>query len=359
MPSRGSRGFTLIELLVVIAIIAVLIALLVPAVQAAREAGRRLQCVNNLKQIGLAIHNYIADHDVIPPNGSWTGAPDPPHNFDYPGGGAPVRYLAASMKVRLLAFLGQQPLYNAYNFSGSDYGAGGGPLNALNQTIMFTTVAAFVCPSDPNPGDARRPTSYPWINGVSAPSNYPNNMGIEPAASGGRLNGPSWFLGNDPFLGTPVTLAGVTDGTSQTVMFSEWVKGVGSQAAALFTRAEVYLLASGTMTGDSLTDANQCQLPSRTNWNYKGQYWSSQDTGRGGGYWQVTLPNWKSCDETFSNYGFANVGSLIGPSSAHPGGVNMLLLDGSVRFVKDSIIPPIYYGLATIAGAEVIDAGGY
>src|SRR5262245_25106621 len=100
--SRNRRGFTLIELLVVIAIIAVLIALLLPAVQAAREAARRSQCVNNLKQIGLAIHNYISNNDVIPPGGA-TGYGPPTQNF--------------SMKVRLLPFIEQSSLYNATNFN--------------------------------------------------------------------------------------------------------------------------------------------------------------------------------------------------------------------------------------------------
>jgi prepilin-type processing-associated H-X9-DG protein len=113
------------------------------------------------------------------------------------------------------------------------------------------------------------------------------------------------------------------------------------------------------MTGDSLTDAKNCQSQSPFNWYYKGQYWTCQDSGRGGGYWQVTFPNQRSCDETFSNYGFFNVGSLIGPSSAHPGGVNMLYLDDSVRFIKDSIAAQPYYGIATIAGGEVVDVNAF
>ena len=125
--SKRGRGFTLIELLVVIAIIAVLIALLLPAVQAAREAARRSQCVNNLKQMGLAVHNYISTNDAVPPAGSWTGSNKNTYNAT-PGGG-PVStngsILNASMKVRLLPFMEQQVMANAYNFSTPDFNTSG------------------------------------------------------------------------------------------------------------------------------------------------------------------------------------------------------------------------------------------
>jgi prepilin-type N-terminal cleavage/methylation domain-containing protein/prepilin-type processing-associated H-X9-DG protein len=359
------RGFTLIELLVVIAIISALIALLLPAVQAAREAARRAQCVNNLKQIGLAIHNYISANDVIPPAGSWTGSPNPPSNYDYPNGtgtgGTYVNNLAASMKVRLLPYLEAGAHANAYNFSGSDYG-GSSSLNAKNQTVMFSRVDTFLCPSDPNPGDIGTSTSVTWLTTTVGTSNYSNNMGTEPALTGGMLNGPSWYLGNDTFMGIRVTLASVTDGTSNTVVFSEWVKGGGGTGGGVPAKlAQVYFLSGGTMSGNPLQDATNCQSQKQNSWGYKGQYWSSQDTGRGGGYWQITFPNQRACDEPASgtSYGFKNVGSMIGPSSLHAGGVNMLFLDGSVKFIKDSIGPQPYYGIATIASGEVVSADAF
>jgi prepilin-type N-terminal cleavage/methylation domain-containing protein/prepilin-type processing-associated H-X9-DG protein len=361
MRSDSGRrgGFTLIELLVVIAIIAVLIALLLPAVQAAREAARRMQCVNNLKQLGLAVQNYVSANDTLPPAGSWYGSPVPPKATAYPGSGTYVNGLCASMKVRLLPFIEQQAMYNAYNFAGSDYG-GPSALNALNLTIMYSQVNSLICPSDPYPGD----TLSVWNGKPCGVTNYPNCMGIEPVISGGRLNGASWYVGGDAALGNRVTLASVTDGTSNTVGFSEWVKG-GSAGTNNFVTgaktAEVYTMSGTSMTGNSMLDGNTCQASTTSQWDRKGQFWTSQDSGRGGGYWHITMPNKKSCDEpgTGSSYGFQNIGSLIGPSSAHPGGVNMGFLDGSVRFIKDSVSPQAYFAIATVGNGEVVSSDAY
>jgi prepilin-type N-terminal cleavage/methylation domain-containing protein/prepilin-type processing-associated H-X9-DG protein len=348
------RGFTLIELLVVIAIIAVLIALLLPAVQAAREAARRAQCVNNLKQIGLAVHNYIQSNDVVPPAGSWYTTMALNYT-DYPTGGSFAGYtgspfpLNASMKVRLLPFMEQQPLYNNYNWSLGDLTKtqiSAGP----NTTVMYTTVTSFLCPSDPNKGDITNLNQ----NGVGPGcTNYPNNMGTEPNISGGRLNGPSGYLGGDQYLGNRVSLASVTDGTSNTVIFSEWVKGSsGSYSAPL---GIVYNDPGSAMTGNAFADAKLCQAQTTRGWDWKGQYWTQQDSGRGGGYWHITTPNTKSCDEV-NGFSWYNVGSFLGPGSYHPGGVNMLFLDGTVRFIKDSIAPQPYYGVSTISSGEVISS---
>ena len=353
--TKGSRSaFTLIELLVVIAIIAVLIALLLPAVQAAREAARRTQCVNNLKQLGLAVHNYISVNDIVPPAGSWytTSA----LNYqDYPTGGSTAGYvgtpypLNASMKVRLLPYIEQQSLYNSYNWSLGDLTPSqisAGP----NTTVMYTKINAFLCPSDPNPGDITNNTASGASPGCT---NYPNNMGVEPNLSGGRLNGPSWYMGGDPYLGNRVTLASATDGTSNTVIFSEWIKGTsGSYTAPL---GMVYNDSAGATTGNPMADAALCQSQTSRAWDWKGQYWSQQDSGRGGGYWHITMPNTKSCDQ-INGFSWYNVGSLLGPGSYHPGGVNMLFLDGSVKFIKSTISPQAYYGIATIGMGEVISS---
>jgi prepilin-type N-terminal cleavage/methylation domain-containing protein/prepilin-type processing-associated H-X9-DG protein len=349
------KGFTLIELLVVIAIIAVLIALLLPAVQAAREAARRAQCVNNLKQMGLAIQNYVSSYDIIPPAGSWKTTQALSY-VDYPTTGSTMGYvgsppLNASMKVRLLPYMEQQSTYNAYNWALGDLTPSqitAGP----NTTVMYSHLSVLLCPSDSNPGDTSNVAATGAAPGVT---NYPNNMGIEPNLSGGRLNGPSWYMGGDQYLGTPVSLASVTDGTSNTVMFSEWIKGT---SGAKRSKMGVVWNGAAQMTGAPQVDAKTCQASTSQGWDYKGQYWSQQDSGRGGGYWQITFPNTKSCDD-ITNFGWYNVGSLLGPQSNHPGGVNMVFLDGSVKFIKDSIGAQAYYGIATVNMGEVVSADAY
>ena len=187
-------------------------------------------------------------------------------------------------------------------------------------------------------------------------TNYPSNMGIEPQYSGGRLNGPGWYMGGDVNLGNRVTLASVTDGTSNTVFMSEWVKG--TSGANKLGLNMVYN--DAPMTGNAQADVALCQASTKVSWDAKGQFWTVQDCMRGGGYWQITFPNKKACDELGSgSIGHNNIGALVGPSSFHPGGVNMLFLDGSVKFIKDSVGAQPYYGIATIAGGEVVGADQY
>jgi prepilin-type N-terminal cleavage/methylation domain-containing protein/prepilin-type processing-associated H-X9-DG protein len=368
------RGFTLIELLVVIAIIAVLIALLLPAVQSAREAARRSQCVNNLKQIGLAIHNYLQANEVVPPSGSWCcpGTVSYGGANGYPGyGGAQVQ--GASMKVRLLGFLEQQAAFNAYNFAVGDFGAMTPGLPMMNFTVMGTRIDMYLCPSDPNPANTGQLGSGNFASFNVQSTNYPENLGMEPNYTGGRLNGPCWFLGgngtSDSNVGNRVTLAGIVDGTSNTVIFSEWIKGKGS-ASPNYQPGLNAVYKGGTMSQaagpppGTIKDAQACQgtPPTAANvaWDSKGERWTSQFAGRGGGYMHITFPNQNSCVGSTQTTTIGNqLGSLIGPGSFHPGGVNMLLLDGSVKFLKNSVGAQAYYGLATAAGGEVISADAF
>src|SRR5829696_7062913 len=219
---RSRRGFTLIELLVVIAIIAVLIALLLPAVQAAREAARRAQCVNNLKQIGLAVHNYHDINDVVPPTGligtDAAATPNPgPYHQDF------------GMKARLLPHLEAGPLYNAINFSMPVILNSATPTGAFraNTTVLGASISTINCPSDPNPGGPATITIATVAGMPTASTNYPNNHGLNGRHVGNRFQGPAYGLGTNANFarGRVVGFSAATDGLSNTVMFSEWVKG--------------------------------------------------------------------------------------------------------------------------------------
>jgi prepilin-type N-terminal cleavage/methylation domain-containing protein/prepilin-type processing-associated H-X9-DG protein len=341
MGSRNRRGFTLIELLVVIAIISVLIALLLPAVQSAREAARRAQCVNNLKQIGLATHNYHSSVNSLPwGDGPW--------------------WIEWSAHTLLLPYIEQGPVYNSLNFADLEpFGLTPMPNdNAANTTAEYTVISAFNCPSDTD-----RLTSPDGHN------NYMDNSGSAPNCDyGGNANLPSWngpssgpFIyssngvdtGPPGFGGSSINIGAITDGTSNTAAFSEWVKGLSGRNSP--GKNLVYSIAQYA-NGGPQNDFNLCNSAGTALWDYKGEYWTLQDTGRGGPYYHVMPPNKPACAVAMS---FGKVDSFIGPSSFHPGGANVLLLDGSVRFIKDGIALGTWNALGTRAGGEVTSADAY
>ena len=234
------HGFTLIELLVVIAIIAVLIALLLPAVQSAREAARRMQCTNNMKQIGLAIHSYHSAFDVLPPVGSVDS------NGNSTGSGAVPQ--TASIHLRLLNYL-EHGRSTTPTISSSATCSNGSSV-AANTTVMSTNIPGYLCPSDANPGNTGN-----LAGGFSVPVtcvNYTVNGGTNRQNSSGFVNGVAWWLGGNANYGSRVTPGGITDGTSNTAAFSEWVKGKSgpnAPARTWSTRSPQY--ANGGSQNDS------------------------------------------------------------------------------------------------------------
>ena len=340
------QGFTLIELLVVIAIIAVLIALLLPAVQAAREAARRAQCVNNLKQLGLAVANYESDNGSIPPTGglSPSGFPRQPIG-DF------------GMKPRLLPFMEQSPLFNSMNMSFN-----GEAPQGQNDTILTTQINAFLCPSDGNV-----PTvNYTMKNGSGTKlvgyCSYANNIGTLYRNNGGQFDGPAYLLGVSYFpnsaQGAAVTFASVTDGTSNTAIFSEWVRGKNSTTSMGLD--QVFKCSTGFPSANTyvipLTYSRACQSTTTlSSFTYKGAFWYNHKCGQGGGYSHINPPNQRAC--IFGTDSDQAPGeTMVGASSYHSGGVNVAFLDGSVHFIKNSIAPNMWWAIATKAGGEVISA---
>ena len=338
MPRR--RGFTLIELLVVIAIIAVLIALLLPAVQSAREAARRIQCVNNCKQLGIALHNY---HDVnggLPPGRIWqAGLNGCGYNF--------FQCQDTTWFILMLPQFEQQPLANAFNYQ---LGVGG-PLAPLpqgffaNSTVMATKMSVFQCPSDRN-----------------------ITFQITPAYVGGALSGPraskgnyvvnwgntQWDQTDITVAGKPVTylkspfghdgkvsFASVTDGLSNTAFMAEILQGAtfdirgviwqsiagGSHYMSRLTPNKPNDFYGSTLVGDQLNQVFFCV--------------SEPVLG---------LP---------CTGGVGDRRSFAGPRSWHPGGVNVLFGDGSVRYVKNTVNAPVWISINSMMSGEVISSDSF
>jgi prepilin-type N-terminal cleavage/methylation domain-containing protein len=332
MPRR--RGFTLIELLVVIAIIAVLIALLLPAVQQAREAARRAQCKNNLKQLGLAIHNYESTANVLPPQ---LGGTD--------GDFYTTNALTLSGIVMLLPYLDQAPLWNTIVAAP---GQGGNPWFAAFPHPSAAP-SVLLCPSAPNPG----PTAAPF----GGPGRcYHFNLG-DTALFARSRRGPF-----TPSSGKTLALRNVTDGLSNTIFMAEQSPPLSGTPAAndligSYAHDGTSIPASclSNVVGGSYAVGNFSIFGHSRSWAYG--FCDSHATVQ-----TILPPNKPSCSY------------LSAVSSRHTGGVHVMMGDGAVRFVSNNIDAgdqavdssaitsgPSPYGvwgaLGTIAGGEV--AGDY
>jgi prepilin-type N-terminal cleavage/methylation domain-containing protein/prepilin-type processing-associated H-X9-DG protein len=379
---RRGRGFTLIELLVVIAIISVLIALLLPAVQAAREAARRAQCVNNLKQIGLAVHNYISVNDCVPAAGFPAWVQESQYyicNGDF------------SIHVRLLPYLEQQNIYNAANFNYAVFNSTVG--DVINSTVQATRLTAFLCPSDSPPNWLIQGTNT-QIESIRAPgNNYFGSVGsgleFDSSWTGGPPNGIFSYLGatnnNSATINpvptassfTPVRLAGIMDGTSNTIAFGEWKTGDGNINQISLTD----IIFVGTYPQGVTRGTPSMEMPAGAagliTWLQSCTANASNSGDRGGGKVASIGEVWASA---LIGYSFGN--ELVGPnakynscsinpsgtlqnpgsfalSSYHPGGANTLFADGSVHFIKDSISLPTLWALGSRAQGEVLSSDSY
>mgnify|MGYP003630338571 CR=1 FL=1 len=287
---KPRRAFTLIELLVVIAIIAILIALLLPAVQQAREAARRSSCKNNMKQIGLAMHNYHDVHTSLPMG---------------------VNVLQYSPFVAILPYLEQTNLQNLYDF---DIGYST-PTNliAINQTIPV-----FLCPTMVIP----RAVPLVSCNEPGAPTSYGASMGLHEGSDDGSAGNPDGMFPGRNYETTPPTrFRDVTDGLTNTIMCGEFNY-----------RLEDYTWSSYTCGGDPSTHGTP---------RWGGHRW-------GGGYPGVAM------GDTSGDFNVNLTANRLTWRSDHVGGAHFLLGDGSVRFVSENIDAGTLDSLATKAGGEVI-----
>jgi len=327
--SPAPPGFTLIELLVAISIIGILVALLIPAVQSAREAARRAQCSNNLRQIGLAIHGYHGNFNCFP-QGATNAA-------------RPFYWGYYSIQSRLLPFLEQSPLYAGLNYSvGTVPDIFGDPAidparNAANQTTISTTLAVFLCPSD----------AGPFAQGGN---NYRGNTGIGPDTHT-AAEFPDSGNGLFPEIGF-VTMASVPDGLSHTAAFSERIRGSGMRLSP-DPAQDSFRIAFHLTTADVLL--NGCRAVARP---------GTPAYVQGGATWF-----WTGRERTLYNHAQAPNGPVpdcllpqivtaIGMTTArsyHPGGVNLLMGDGSTRFVSESLATAVWRGFGSRNGGELVD----
>jgi prepilin-type N-terminal cleavage/methylation domain-containing protein len=340
------RGFTLVELLVVIAIIGVLVALLMPAIQSAREAARRAQCLNNLKQLGVALHNYVSAEKHFPPglmSKTYPGQPNHPQTF----------YRWSSL-AHLLPYTENQSVRDLLDLSVPLYMPGAGyPVADRNKAGIAKILPEFLCPSD-----IRLPVKSDW-----GPTNY------VACAGSGAGGGTPFDTDGIFYVNSATSFARVSDGSSHTAAMSESLLGEDTQLDAMsgFAGATPERNYKFTLGFSAVADLTDARCNSNKNYNSsmgngndpRGFAWCSGEY-RCASYNHYYPPNAANFDcitsvtvdptlppqKLYSAYGWRTA------RSAHPGGVNLLLADGSLQFVGATIDFDVWRALSTIAGAE-------
>lgn len=322
---RRKRGFTLIELLVVISIIAVLISLLLPAVQSAREAARRAQCFNNLRQIGLGMHNYLSANDVFPAGGLYA------EDDTFKSSGTVLRSNYIGWAVAILPYAEQTQLFNAYNTLVNNW-------QVSNQTVISTKLSMYICPSD------IQSDTYIASFGIGGPTTpYANIAPASYKGVAGRYSTPSpgteLFWDYASFVRD---LAPAMQAESRGILS---VAGVGGISNARI--AEVIDGSSNTyLVGEYAT---RVPANSRAMWATSWGYMSLGSAGPNQGV--RGIPDFQLCTTYIAanrcNRAFA---------SFHPNVMNFVMADGSVKTVKRFIDAVIYQNLATMKGSEIVSA---
>jgi len=366
----GIGGVTLIELLVVIAIIAVLIALLLPAVQAAREAARRSQCVNNMKQLGLALANYHSTNDCFPPAGLETMRASPL-------GVTTTNYTSWSWVAYMLPNLEQLAIYNSINFM---LGTGQGDAIAakIASTAVLTRINSMLCPSASTP--AGNVTSWSGPSNLPAPGcSYFASVGSSLEYDGGQTGGPP--NGTFQFRGRPIGIRDIRDGTSNTIALGEFRIGdfnsgkisipqdigdaPGTLPAGMTRNKPTMSLPDGATAGGAniinwLVACKATLATAGTNKSFQGDAWAFGVFGHTLGNF-ILAPNAKypNCLDQTSNASDFDRPGVFNPSSFHPGGANIGMGDGSVRFLKDSANLQTVWALGSRDQGEVISADAF
>ena len=346
---RRRRGFTLIELLVVIAIIGVLIALLLPAIQQAREAARRAQCQNHLKQIGLALGNYHSANNLLPPGTIRGRCSSQQSSIDNWG--------SWGIHCWLLPYLEESEIFDRFNFSLSSYrtdtSCPGGADGRCNSTALVMAVSAFRCPSDP-----REPGHWGTHFGRPMPgNNYVASVGDTSrydVFNARDSRGPFWIMSN-------VNYKGVTDGLASTIAFSERLTGTNNKnrtsAGDVFRDGPAWpsepravaLMSAGSFD----TYVNACDTHATANSGnvdnhrvHAGRFW-----GIGHSTYAlfntIHTPNSVHADCYQGTCGEFDCAGIYSASSNHSGGVNVVMLDGAVAFISDSIDRRTWWALGS------------